>query len=126
MPTTDLGWRSLFYFGAGPPIFIIIFRLCLPETNAFLIMKAQREAAIASGEEQRRTAAQGLRAWAHDTRDAIKSNWFLFIYMVFLMTGFNSTSHGSQDLYPTFLKNRKSLLSVPLPRTPHKTWKDRV
>lgn len=26
--------------------------------------------------------------------------------MVVLMTGFNSVSHGSQDLYPTFLKNQ--------------------
>ncbi|KUI58337.1 hypothetical protein VP1G_05589 [Cytospora mali] len=31
---------------------------------------------------------------------------FLFVYMILLMTGFNSTSHGSQDLYATFLKNQ--------------------
>lgn len=30
----------------------------------------------------------------------------LFIYLVVLMTGFNSCSHGSQDLYPTFLKDQ--------------------
>lgn len=70
-------------------------------------MKAEREAAIAAGEEEHHTAAQGLRAWLRDARDAIKPNWFLFVYMVVLMTGFNSTSHGSQDFYPTFLKNRK-------------------
>lgn len=113
VPTTVPGWRSLFYFGAVPPVFIIAFRLSLPETNAFLIMKAEREATIAAGEEQHRTAAQGLRAWAKDARDAIKPNWFLFLYMVVLMTGFNSTSHGSQDFYPTFLKNRKSLPLLP-------------
>lgn len=78
-------------------------------------MKAEREAAIAAGEEEHHTAAQGLRAWLKDARDAIKANWFLFVYMVFLMTGFNSTSHGSQDLYPTFLKNRK-LSPISLPR----------
>lgn len=78
-------------------------------------MKAEREAAIAAGEEEHHTAAQGLRAWLKDARDAIKANWFLFVYMVFLMTGFNSTSHGSQDLYPTFLKNRK-LSPTSLPR----------
>lgn len=107
VPTTNPGWRSLFYFGAVPPVFIIAFRLYLPETNAFLIMKAEREAAIAAGDEQRHTAAQGLRAWVKDAGAAIKPNWFLFVYMVVLMTGFNSTSHGSQDFYPTFLKNRK-------------------
>ncbi|KAG6357518.1 hypothetical protein INS49_013395 [Diaporthe citri] len=109
VPTTTHGWRSLFWFGAGPPVFIITFRLCLPETNAFLIMKAEREAAIAAGEEEHHTAAQGLRAWLKDARDAMKANWFLFAYMVVLMTGFNSTSHGSQDFYPTFLKNQVEL-----------------
>lgn len=30
--------------------------------------------------------------------------WPLLLYVVILMTGFNFFSHGSQDLYPTFLK----------------------
>ncbi|KAI7778644.1 hypothetical protein LA080_001877 [Diaporthe eres] len=109
VPTTTHGWRSLFWFGAGPPVLIIAFRLSLPETNAFLIMKAEREAAIAAGEEGQHTGARGLRAWLKDARDSIKPNWFLFVYMVVLMTGFNSTSHGSQDFYPTFLKNQVEL-----------------
>lgn len=29
--------------------------------------------------------------------------------MVFLMSGFNATSHGSQDFYPTFLKSQLGL-----------------
>ena len=33
--TTSHGWRPLFWFGAGPPVLIILFRLCLPETNTF-------------------------------------------------------------------------------------------
>lgn len=70
-------------------------------------MKAQREAALASGDEQRETFTQAMKAWLVEARDGIKENWFLIVYMVFLMTGFNSTSHGSQDLYPTFLKNRE-------------------
>jgi MFS family permease len=28
--TVGHGWRPLFWFGAGPPVLIIIFRLCLP------------------------------------------------------------------------------------------------
>lgn len=69
-------------------------------------MKAQREAALASGEQEQETFTQAMKAWVVEARKAIKPNWFLIVYMVFLMTGFNSTSHGSQDLYPTFLKNR--------------------
>ncbi|KAK4696157.1 MFS transporter, SHS family, lactate transporter, partial [Lecanoromycetidae sp. Uapishka_2] len=33
--TSRHGWRPLFWFGAGPPVLFIIFRLCLPETKAF-------------------------------------------------------------------------------------------
>lgn len=68
-------------------------------------MKAEREAAAA--EADGRTSVSGATAWFKDLGMAIKANWFLFIYMVVLMTGFNSCSHGSQDLYPTFLKNGK-------------------
>ncbi|KAF1952574.1 hypothetical protein CC80DRAFT_508032 [Byssothecium circinans] len=35
--TTSHGWRSLFWFSAGPPVLIIALRLCLPETNHFLV-----------------------------------------------------------------------------------------
>jgi SHS family lactate transporter-like MFS transporter len=43
VPTTTHGWRSLFWFGSVPPIFIMIFRYYLPETNAFLVQRAERE-----------------------------------------------------------------------------------
>ena len=34
----------------------------------------------------------------------IKTHWKLVVYAVLLMTGFNFFSHGTQDLYPTFLR----------------------
>lgn len=67
-------------------------------------MKAEREAALANGNEP--TANYGARAWLKDLALGLKANWVLFIYLVVLMTGYNSSSHGSQDLYPTFLKSR--------------------
>jgi SHS family lactate transporter-like MFS transporter len=108
VPTTSHGWRSLFWFGAGPPLLIIAFRLWLPETNHFQVMKAEREARIRNqqqgqGDEPRAT---GLRAFIVDSGKALKANWVLFVYLVVLMTGFNSCSHGSQDFYPTFLKDQ--------------------
>jgi SHS family lactate transporter-like MFS transporter len=112
VPTTSHGWRSLFWFGAGPPVLIIAFRWWLPETNASQVMRAEREAALAHGQDSGITASTGAKAWLRDVRVSLKENWFLFIYMVVLMTGFNSCSHGSQDLYPTFLKNRKSIAST--------------
>ncbi|GMG06407.1 unnamed protein product [Aspergillus oryzae var. brunneus] len=41
--TTPHGWRPLYWFGACPPVLIILFRLCLPETNTFLQRQATRE-----------------------------------------------------------------------------------
>jgi SHS family lactate transporter-like MFS transporter len=99
----------LFWFGAAPPIFIIAFRLWLPETNAFQVMKAEREARLLQDNHSKvdHAKAAGFRAWVKESWIAIKENWVLFIYMVILMSFFNACSHGSQDFYPTFLKNRK-------------------
>lgn len=105
VPTTTHGWRSLFWFGAGPPVLLIIFRWSLPETNHFQVMKAEREAR-ANAQNGDATNALGLRAWLSDSGKAIKENWFLFIFMVVMMSGFNAVSHGSQDFYPTFLKDQ--------------------
>ncbi|KAI1368875.1 carboxylic acid transporter [Xylaria arbuscula] len=107
VPTTTYGWRSLFWFGAGPPVLIIAYRWWLPETNASQVMRAQREFAMAQGSEV--TAMMSAKAWLQDVKVSLKENWFLFIYLIVLMTGFNSCSHGSQDLYPTFLKNQVDL-----------------
>ncbi|KAH7072204.1 carboxylic acid transporter protein-like protein [Paraphoma chrysanthemicola] len=88
-------WRPLFWFGAGPPVLIIIFRLCLPETNAYLERKRIRE------EEP-----NAAKVFIEEGKVALKRHWLLLIYMVLLMAGFNFMSHGSQDLYPTMLTNQ--------------------
>ena len=36
----------------------------------------------------------------------LKQNWKLSIYAIILMTAFNFFSHGTQDLYPTFLREQ--------------------
>ncbi|KAH9884840.1 carboxylic acid transporter [Xylariomycetidae sp. FL2044] len=109
VPTTDQGWRSLFWFGAGPPILIIAFRWWVPETNAFQVMKAEREAIQAEKYSGTNVKTSGAKVWLREVWISIKLNWVLFIYMIVLMTGLNSCSHGSQDLYPTFLKNQVGL-----------------
>lgn len=87
VPTTSHGWRSLFWFGACPPVLIIIFRLCLPETNYFQVMVAERETQLkvekASGGPLRAT---GLRAFARAAAKEAKENWVLLIYMVFYLS----------------------------------------
>lgn len=93
--TTSHGWRPLYWFGACPPILIIVFRLCLPETDAF------KEREIVRNERGNIGAT-----FIAEGRVALKRHWVLLIYLVLLMAGFNFMSHGSQDLYPTMLTNQ--------------------
>jgi SHS family lactate transporter-like MFS transporter len=93
--TTSHGWRPLFWFGACPPVLIILFRLCLPETQAYRERKAVREA-----------HPNITKVFVSEGKVALRKHWLLLIYMVLLMAGFNFMSHGSQDLYPTMLTNQ--------------------
>ena len=111
--TTSHGWRPLFWFGACPPVLIIIFRLCLPETKSYIERDAVRKA---NGSVASTFIAEG--------KVALKKHWLLLTYLVLLMAGFNfmvsptellpctsysanhQQSHGSQDLYPQMLENQ--------------------
>lgn len=44
-----------------------------------------------------------MRTFLRTIRPALINHWPMLIYLVLMMTGFNFLSHGSQDLYPTFL-----------------------
>ncbi|KAJ8605270.1 hypothetical protein MRB53_041526 [Persea americana] len=93
--TTPHGWRPLYWFGAGPPVLFIAFRLCLPETDQFI----QRQ-------EVRSKGASAGKTFLQEGKVALKRHWILLIYMVLFMAGMNFMSHGSQDLYPTLLTNQ--------------------
>ena len=91
------GWRALYWFGAGPPVLLILWRLYLPETDAFLAIQEERR------QRGHRSAAKGFVKQAIPT---LKQHGFRLIYLILLMAGFNFMSHGSQDLYPTFLERQ--------------------
>ncbi|KAI1499249.1 H+ symporter family protein [Biscogniauxia marginata] len=93
--TTSHGWRPLFWFGAGPPVIFIIWRLYLPETNTYI-----------AHQELRRANGNIGKTFVKEGKVALKHHWLLLAYLVLLMAGFNFMSHGSQDLYPTMLQNQ--------------------
>ncbi|OJJ47049.1 hypothetical protein ASPZODRAFT_131979 [Penicilliopsis zonata CBS 506.65] len=94
--TTSHGWRPFYWFAACPPVLIIIYRLCLPETRSFRQRQEYREGIHGN------IASSFLR----EGKVSLKRHWMLLIYLVLLMAGFNFMSHGSQDLYPTMLENQ--------------------
>ncbi|KAA8903197.1 hypothetical protein TRICI_005748 [Trichomonascus ciferrii] len=93
------GWRSLCWFTAGPAFILLVWRLVMPENDYFLKLKAQRQ------NQETKTFKEN---WA-EIKQACATHWVTFIYLIFLMSGFNFMSHGTQDLYPTFLSNQIGL-----------------
>ena len=81
-PTHVTKYRAViidsFRFGACPPVLIILFRLCLPETKSYIERDAVRHA---NGNLTSTFISEG--------RVAVKRHWLLLLYLVLLMAGFN-------------------------------------
>jgi SHS family lactate transporter-like MFS transporter len=86
---THWDWRSLFVIGALPALLIFYIRSGVPESPAWLAGRAQR-VAIAPNFLLKSIAAHGP----------------LFIYAILFMAALNGMSHGTQDLYATFLQKQ--------------------
>ncbi|QRA09893.1 MFS transporter [Burkholderia thailandensis] len=81
-----IGWRGMFMIGVLPALLVLYVRAKVPESPAWRQMEKKR-------------ARPSLVS-------TLKQNWKLSIYAVVLMTAFNFFSHGTQDLYPTFLREQ--------------------
>ena len=81
----QLGWRGMMLLGVAPALLILYIRRNVKESPAWEAGRAQR--------------AQGGVMWR-----GVRQGWKRFLFLVLLMTPFNFFSHGSQDLYPTFLR----------------------
>jgi MFS transporter, SHS family, lactate transporter len=76
-----IGWRGMFMVGVIPALLVFYIRRSVSESPSW-----------------RPTTARS------NTLTVLRSHWRLGIYAVVLMTAFNFFSHGTQDLYPTFLQ----------------------
>jgi MFS transporter, SHS family, lactate transporter len=81
LPT--MGWRWMFWLGALPALLALYIRTKVPESEAWAYHRAG-------------SMGQVLRV--------VASQWKRFAYLVVLMTFMMFLSHGTQDLYPDFLK----------------------
>ncbi|KZT09265.1 MFS general substrate transporter [Laetiporus sulphureus 93-53] len=104
VPETSTGWRGLFWLGAGLSILAAAFRAMLPESEVF-------ERAKALEKRSGKSAMEKTKVFLRETKVMLKRHWILCCYSVVLMTGFNFLSHGSQDLYPTYLTDTKGFSS---------------
>src|SRR5437762_2847630 len=83
------GWRGLFVAGALPAVLVLYIRARVPESPVWL-------------QRQRETSD----FWS-DLLVVLKRHWVLFVYVILLMTAFNAMSHGTQDMYQTFLGEQR-------------------
>jgi SHS family lactate transporter-like MFS transporter len=82
------GWRGLFVAGALPAALVIYIRAHVPESPVWERHRNQQESPF------------NLIAF-------IKQHGVLFVYAALLMTAFNYMSHGTQDLYATYLQKQR-------------------
>ncbi len=82
---TFVGWRGMFVIGALPAFLVIYIRTKVDESPAWLQgrLKQKKESRLAKD---------------------VLSNAGVFVFLVVLMFAFTSLSHGTQDVYPTFLQ----------------------
>ncbi len=82
------GWRAMFFVGAAPALLVLYIRSFVPESEAWKEQKARK-------------VGETGNLWLSFRRQP-----GLFVYAIVLMAAFNFMSHGSQDLYPTFLRDQ--------------------
>jgi SHS family lactate transporter-like MFS transporter len=83
-----VGWRPLFFVGSLPAVLLVLFiRFRVKESKVW---------------EQ---TARVRLSWSEQSRE-ILSHWKLFLYLLAFMTMMLFASHGTQDMYPTFLQRQ--------------------
>ena len=79
-------WRSMFFIGGLPALLAVFVRYKVKESAVWQTNRAE--------------------TWSGLGRAAV-GHWKLFLYLVVLMTMMNLSSHGTQDLYPSFLEQER-------------------
>ena len=80
-----IGWRGMFFVGIAPALLVFLIRMHVEESPAFVAAKHRPR----------------VNPFVELAR-----NWKIALYTIILMAAFNAFSHGTQDLYPTFLQEQ--------------------
>ena len=83
-----IGWRGMFAVGVLPALLVLFIRRHVEESPSWAQTRRRPRANLAA---------------------TLRAHKGLVVYVVVLMTAFNFFSHGTQDLYPTFLQAQRGL-----------------
>jgi SHS family lactate transporter-like MFS transporter len=94
-----IGWRGLFIVGAAPALLVFYVQARVEESPVWL-----------AGARKRQARAAGIvRGPESGTPARLVAFLPTFLFLILLMTAFMSFSHGTQDVYPTFLQTQAKL-----------------
>jgi MFS transporter, SHS family, lactate transporter len=79
------GWRAMFLFSLLPALLVLFIRAHVPESPAFTASVGKPKPGFIK---------------------TLADNWRVSLFAIVLMMFFNLFSHGTQDLYPTFLEKQ--------------------
>ncbi|MBI1214990.1 MAG: MFS transporter [Alphaproteobacteria bacterium] len=82
-------WRVMFMAGAAPALLVLYIRRFTEESPVFTARRHRKERV--------------------DIVKMVKDHAGLFLWAAVMMAGFNFLSHGTQDVYPTFLQQQRHL-----------------
>ncbi len=82
-----IGWRGMFFVGVLPALLVLYIRRYVPESPTWRAHEKEKQPSF-------------MQTMGH--------NWKLSIYAIAMMTAFTFFSHGTQDLYPTFLREQRN------------------
>lgn len=80
------GWRALFFVGGAPALLALFIRMKVKESEVW----------------ERTHRKEWGALWS-----AIRANLKVFFYLVLFLTFMGFSGHGTQDMYPTFLKTQR-------------------
>ena len=90
-----IGWRGMFMVGAAPALVAGYIGLKVKESPTWKVARQAKHQRKLEGD----AAAATPSLW-----QGIRGHVVVFLFLIVLMAGFNAFSHGTQDLYPTFLQ----------------------
>ncbi|OLL22287.1 Carboxylic acid transporter [Neolecta irregularis DAH-3] len=97
VPKSPHSFKSLFFIGAGLTVLVALVRFMFPESEQY-----RRDKDLGK-------SGNHTKAFIEEAKIMLKTHWPRLAYACLLLTVMNCMSHGSMDMYPTFLQQTKGL-----------------
>lgn len=115
VPNSDLGYKVIFFAGAGFTGFMALIVMFIPESAIYA--KKSIDADGFTAEECTDGMTTGINPrkrislFLRDARLAGRQYWKMFLFCVLFASAYNWMTHACQDIFPSYLKVQKGFTS---------------